>query len=73
MKKVDWHFSVFLTTTFVLVYHMSPFIGFTDELIIAMFITSPLVVFWMGYKILKSSKVPTKKFSDGYFYDDLEE
>jgi len=73
MKKVDWHFSLILTTIFVLVYHMSPFLGFADDVIIAMFVTSPLIVFWMANKILTSSDIPNKKISDGYFYDDLEE
>ncbi len=51
---------------------MSPFIGFADDIIIAMFITAPLLTFWMAYRVLKYGVESTKRFDDGYFYDDLE-
>ena len=72
MKENKWKFAVTFTAFFILVYHMSPIIGLADDIIIAMFVTAPLLTFWMAYRVLKYGVESTKRFDDGYFYDDLE-
>ena len=63
------HFPVFLATLFVLVYNMSPYMGFSDNAITAMFLLSPLVVIWMVIRVLKDGQPSTQTFTE-HFYED---
>jgi hypothetical protein len=60
---------LFLGTLFMLVYNFSPYMGFSDNVIVSMFLLSPLVVIWMVVRILKDGKPSTKTFTE-HFYED---
>ena len=67
MKKIKW--PVTLVTCFVVIYHFTPLLGFSDEAIMSLFIIAPFLLIWMTIKILKQG-VPTDKTFDDYFYED---
>ena len=58
-------------TLFVILFNASPHLGIPDEMIIAMFILSPVVVIYMVYVILKYGK-PSKHTFEERFYDDYD-
>ena len=60
-----------VATLFVILYHASPYIGIPDEVILAMFILSPIVVIYMAYVILKYGK-PSQHTFEERFYDDYD-
>lgn len=63
------HLPIFLATLFVLVYNLSPYMGFSDNAITAMFLVSPLVVIWMVIRVLKDGQPSTQSFTE-HFYED---
>lgn len=67
MKRV--RIVIILVSLFAAIYHASPFLNFTDNIIIAMFLLSPFVVIYMTYTVLKYGK-PSKYTFDEKFYDD---
>lgn len=69
MKRV--RIVVILVTLFAALYHASPFLGFTGDIIIAMFLVSPFLVIYMAFTILKYGK-PSEYTFDEKFYDDHE-
>lgn len=69
MKKM-W-VVITLVTLFAVFYHMSPFIGVSDNAIIVMFILSPFLVLYMAYVILKYGK-PSRYTFDERLYEDRE-
>ncbi|HEV8272476.1 MAG TPA: hypothetical protein VGQ04_14295, partial [Chitinophagaceae bacterium] len=58
-----------LSTLYLIIFQVSPYIGIPDEAIIAMFILSPFVVIYMAYVILKYGK-PSKHTFEERFYED---
>ena len=58
-------------TLFVIFYNASPYINIPDEVIIAMFILSPVIMIYMVYVILKYGK-PSKHTFEERFYDDYD-
>jgi len=58
-------------TLFVILFNASPYLGIPDEVIIAMFILSPVVVIYMVYVILKYGK-PSQHTFEERFYDDYD-
>lgn len=62
---------IILVSLFTAIYHASPFLGFSEGMIIFMFLLSPFVVIYMAYTILKYGK-PSKFTFDEKFYDDHE-
>ena len=60
-----------LATLFMLIYNAAPYLGIADEIIIAMFILSPLVIIYMAYVIMKFGK-PSKHTFEEKFYDDVD-
>lgn len=62
---------IIFASSFWLFYQLSPYIGFSDNFIITMYILSPLVVLWMAYRILKDG-APSGRSFDEYFYDDID-
>ena len=69
MKKIKW--PVLLVTAFAVSYQFTPYLGFSDQVIISLFMISPIPVLWMAYKILKDG-LPSGRTFDEYFYDDLD-
>lgn len=67
MKRI--HFPIFLATLYVVIYQLSPYMGFTENAIISMFVLSPVVVIWMVVRVLKDGEPSTKTFTD-HFYED---
>jgi hypothetical protein len=58
-------------TLFILIYHLAPYIGVSDEFVIGMFILSPFILLYMVYVILKFGK-PSEFTFDEKFYDDTD-
>lgn len=69
MKKIKW--PLLLVTAFAVFYQFTPYLGFSDQVILSLFMISPIPVLWMVYKILKDG-VPSGRTFDEYFYDDLD-
>ena len=67
MNKI--RFPIIAVTLFMLIYNALPFLGASQDLIIALFIISPFAVIWMVYRILKDGS-PSSKTWDDYFYED---
>jgi len=62
---------VFVSTLYVIFYTISPYIGIPEGFIIAMYLFAPFVVLWLVLSILINGKDSGRKFSDGYWYDDM--
>lgn len=60
-----------LATLYLIIFHLSPYIGASEEAIIAMFILSPIIVIYMAYVILKHGKPSGHTFEER-FYDDYD-
>ncbi len=69
MKKIKW--PVILVTTYAFLYQFTPYAGFSDQVVILLFIISPIPVLWMAYKILKNG-IPSQRTFDEYFYEDTD-
>lgn len=62
---------IILATLYLLIFQLSPYIGASDEAIIAMFILSPFIVICVAYVILKYGKSSGHTFEER-FYDDFD-
>ena len=60
-----------LATLYLIIFQLSPYIGASEEAIIAMFILSPFIVIYMAYVILKYGKPSGHTFEER-FYDDYD-
>lgn len=60
-----------LATLYLIIFQFSPYIGASEEAIIAMFILSPFIVIYMAYVILKYGKPSGHTFEER-FYDDYD-
>ena len=60
-----------LATLYLIIFQLAPYIGASDEAIIAMFILSPFIVIYMAYVILKYGKPSGNTFEER-FYDDFD-
>lgn len=69
MKKI--RFPVLLVTAFAFFYQATPFLGFSDGVIFALFGISPFLMIWMVYRVLRYGK-PSKKIWDEHFYEDFD-
>ena len=67
MKKV--HFAILFATLYLVIFHLSPYLGISIEVIFLMLVLSPFVVISMAYVILKYGK-PSKFTFEQRFYDD---
>jgi hypothetical protein len=68
MDKVQ--FSIFLTTTILLFYTISPFMGVPAALISSMFLLLNALLIWMVLRILKHGVPSGRTFNDTW-YDDV--
>lgn len=64
-------FPIYLTTLYLIIYTLSPYLGFGDGIILLMFVFAPFLVIWMVIRILKDGKESQRKFED-YWYDDID-
>ena len=69
MKNIK--FPIAFATIYVVVYHISPFIGIPQNMIVAMFLFAPIVTIWMVLRILKDGEHSGLKFEEGYLYEDM--
>ena len=60
---------VIFVSTLVLIYALSPALGFSDNVVLIFFLLLPVAVIWMVYRILKDG-TPTEKTWEEYFYED---
>jgi len=68
MKHIET--PVILATGYMIIYNLLPFWGYSDDLIIALFIFSPFVLVWLAITILKKGE-PSNKEWDEFFYEDF--
>lgn len=69
MEKIKW--PVIIVTAYAFFYQFTPAIGFSDQVIMTLFMVSPIPVLWMVYKILKNG-IPSQRTFDEYFYEDVD-
>lgn len=67
MQKIKW--PLIVVTAYLVFYQSASFFNFSANTIIALYISSPILLLWMVYKILKDG-VPSQRSFDDYFYDD---
>ncbi len=60
-----------ISTLYLLLHTIAPFLGIPDVVIIASWALSPLLVVWMVYRVLKDGFASTQTF-DEHFYEDVE-
>jgi hypothetical protein len=60
---------VLLVSALLLIYALSPQLGFGDTTVFVLFLLLPPAVLWMVYRILKDG-TPTTKTWEEYFYED---
>jgi uncharacterized membrane protein YqjE len=60
---------ILLVSTLVLIYSVSPQLGFNDQAVFLFFLLLPIAVIWMVYRILKDG-TPTTKTWEEHFYED---
>jgi hypothetical protein len=60
---------VFFVSALVLIYAVSPQLGFSDGAVVLFFLLLPLPVIWMVYRILKDG-TPSSKIWEEHFYED---
>jgi hypothetical protein len=60
---------VFIVSALVLMYAVSPQMGFNDNAVVLFFLLLPLPVIWMVYRILKDG-TPSSRTWEDQFYED---
>ncbi|HEX4956632.1 MAG TPA: hypothetical protein VFV46_00525 [Lacibacter sp.] len=60
---------VFFVSALVLMYAVSPQLGFSDDAVVLFFLLLPLPVIWMVVRILKDG-TPSSKTWGEHFYED---
>lgn len=60
---------VFFVSALVLIYAVSPQLGFSDDAVVLFFLLLPLPVIWMVVRILKDG-TPSSKTWEEHFYED---
>jgi hypothetical protein len=61
---------VLVTTIFLVVYTISPYIGVPEPVIALAYVLAPFLVIWMVFSILIKGEPSGRTFEDGYWYDD---
>ena len=69
MKKVL--VVIIIASLYALLFQITPYTGFPDQIIFGMFLFSPFVVLYMAYAILKDGKPSAYTFEER-FYDDFD-
>jgi hypothetical protein len=62
---------VIFVSTLVLIYAVSPKLGFSDHAVFLFFLMLPVAVIWMVYRILRDG-TPSAKTWEEHFYEDHE-
>lgn len=62
---------VLLVTFFAFAYQATPYMGLNENVIIALFLFSPIAVIWMVYRVLRDGR-PSPHTWEDRFYDDFE-
>ena len=60
-----------LVTLFAIIYQIAPYIGFSYNAVLCMFLIAPFLVIFMVYVILKYGK-PSGNTFDEKFYEDID-
>ena len=60
---------VFFVSALVLIYTVSPQLGFSDDAVVLFYLLLPLPVIWMVVRILKDG-IPSSKTWEEHFYED---
>jgi hypothetical protein len=61
---------VLVTSLFLLVYTLSPYLGVPESLIALAYVMAPFMVIWMVLSILIKGEPSGKTFDEGHWYDD---
>ena len=70
MKKA--HLTIGITTFYLMVYAMMPSLGVTHDIMFAVFVGGNILLVYMVYAILKYMDEPKEKWSEGYWYSDVD-
>jgi hypothetical protein len=64
---------IITVSSFLVFYTTTPYLGFNPEIIALMFLSSPFLMLWMVYSILKYGKPSEKKLEKGeeFGYSDV--
>jgi hypothetical protein len=69
MRKA--YLAIGITTFYLMVYAMMPSLGAAYDLMFAVFVGGNILVLYMVYAILKHMQEPKEKWSEGYWYSDV--
>lgn len=59
-------------TVYLFAYAMMPHLGASYQFMYFLFITGNLLLVYAVYAVLKFGEAPKRKFSDGYWYADID-
>mgnify|MGYP006312004041 CR=1 len=66
------YYVISVATVYLVLYTLLAILDNTEWVVILMFSLSPIVVIYMVYKVLRDEFTQDKKFSEGYWYGDLD-
>jgi hypothetical protein len=61
---------ILLTTLYLMIHAISPYLGIPEIVIIASWAVSPVFVIWMVYRVLKDGE-PSEQTFENHFYEDV--
>ena len=70
MKNIKW--VVIGMTVYLFIYAATPSLGLVYDLILFLFVVGNFGLIYMVYAVLKYGEQPDRKFSDGYWYSDVD-
>ena len=70
MKKIQ--FPILITTLMLLIYNLTPLLGFTWAIVFNFFLLMNFMVLWMVYKILKDGVAPDVTFEEKWYEDEVD-
>ena len=59
-------------TVYLFIYAATPSLGLVYDLILFLFVVGNFGLIYMVYAVLKYGEQPDRKFSDGYWYSDVD-
>ncbi|MEL7001821.1 MAG: hypothetical protein AAFN93_03700 [Bacteroidota bacterium] len=63
---------VIAVTVYLFLYTLSPVLDLAYALMFLLFIIGNILLFYMVYAVLKHGEAPKEKWSDGYWYSDVD-
>lgn len=63
---------VILVTSYLFLYTLSPVLNLAYALMFLLFVIGNFLLLYMVYSVLKHGEAPKQKWSDGYWYSDVD-